>query len=341
MAHAVETMAYYKDAAASDKPTFNGQTGVVPWHGLGVPVEKNISVDDMIKAAGLDWTVSCRPAFVRNDDGSFTEIKERQALVRDSDNKFFDFSSKAWKPVQNRDAFAFFKQFVEAGEAHMETAGALADGQIVFGLANLNCDHKLSDGDTLKSYVLLANAHKVGQAFVIKPTNVRVVCANTLSTALGAEWGTVTAKADAPDTFRMTHYRDFDLAAMEEAREAIGLARDQFGRFAKLANQLKKVGMDRDAILKIISPIYADKVEPKDIVADFDKHATPTLKKVFGSLHNAPGAEPGSAWGLLNAVTHYEDHVSGRSPSTRLSSAWLGAGSFRKSLVVKKVAELV
>lgn len=340
MAHAVETMAYFKDAKASEKPSFADTSGVVPWHGLGVPVERNVSVDDMITAAGLDWTVSCRPAFVRNDDGSFTEIKERQALVRDSDNKFFDFSSRAWKPVQNRDAFKFFKSFVEAGDAHMETAGSLAGGQVVFGLANLNADHKLSDGDTLKSYVLLANAHKVGQAFVIKPTNVRVVCANTLSTALGAEWGTVTAKADATDTFRMTHYRDFDDAAMDEAREAIGLARDQFGKFAKLANQLKKIGMDRDAILSIVSPIYADKVDVADVKKDFDKYATPTLKKVFGSLNNAPGAEPGTAWGLLNAVTHYEDHVSGRSPSTRLSSAWLGAGSFRKSLVVKKVAEL-
>lgn len=340
MAHAVETMAYFKAEAASDKPAFGNQSGVVPWHGLGVPVAKDLSAQEMLVAAGLDWTVSCRPLHVQNPDGTFSEIAERQALVRDSDNKFFDVSSKAWKPVQNSDAFKFFHEFVAAGDAHMETAGSLNGGQVVFGMANLNCDHVLSDGDRITSYLLLANSHKVGQAFTIKPTATRVVCANTLQMALGGQWGS-TNTADAKDTFKMTHYRDFDNAAMDEAREVIGLARDQFGKLAKLANQLKKVGLDRATVLSILSPLYAEKIKPADVIADFDKNATPTLKKVIESLTRAPGAEPDTAWGLLNAVTHYEDHVSGRSPGSRLSSSWLGAGGFRKSAALAKVAALV
>jgi len=38
MAHMVETMAY---------------AGELPWHGLGTKVSENISVDDMMKEAGL------------------------------------------------------------------------------------------------------------------------------------------------------------------------------------------------------------------------------------------------------------------------------------------------
>ena len=48
MAHEVETMAY---------------AGQVPWHGLGKQVDNNMSPDEMLKAAQIDWTVSKRPAY--------------------------------------------------------------------------------------------------------------------------------------------------------------------------------------------------------------------------------------------------------------------------------------
>ena len=46
MAHKVETMAY---------------AGEDPWHGLGTKVDSNIYVDEMVKAAGIDWKVNLEP----------------------------------------------------------------------------------------------------------------------------------------------------------------------------------------------------------------------------------------------------------------------------------------
>lgn len=342
MAHEVETLAVHVNEAGRQLGAkFTDQVGTVPWHGLGVQVGDNLTADEMMRAAGLDWEVNIQPAYTKNAAGEFVEIEERQALVRASDNKFFDFSSKAWKPVQNREVFRFFKQFIEAGDAKMESAGSLRGGKIVFALAHLGekSDHTLCDGDKLKSYLLGANAHEVGQSFSIKQTNTRVICANKLAVALGADWGSTNAK-DGDGVFKMTHYSEFDDAMMEEARNVIGLARDQFGKFAKLANQLKKIGITREIALKIVAPIYAPKLELKDILGDFDKQATPTIKNVIASLHNAPGAEPGTAWGLLNAVTHYEDHVSGRSMDARQASGLLGAGAHRKALATKAVMAL-
>jgi hypothetical protein len=48
MSHMVETMAY---------------AGETPWHGLGVHVEENLSVKDMMKAAEIDWGVAKSPMF--------------------------------------------------------------------------------------------------------------------------------------------------------------------------------------------------------------------------------------------------------------------------------------
>ena len=79
MAHAVETMAY---------------AGEVPWHGLGVKVEDNLTPDEMLVAAGLDWTVSKRHLFTHSEpsvDNSkeVIPVNDYYVLVWDSDNKTF------------------------------------------------------------------------------------------------------------------------------------------------------------------------------------------------------------------------------------------------------------
>ena len=50
----IETMAY---------------AGQEPWHGLGNAVEEGISTQDMLVAAGLDWTVSKRYVRARHSGG--------------------------------------------------------------------------------------------------------------------------------------------------------------------------------------------------------------------------------------------------------------------------------
>jgi len=342
MSAAIETGAFHVSAEGAKRGAiWSDKVGDTPWHGLGTFVGDDLSADEMMKVAGLDWEVAMQPAYTKNSAGEFVEVVERQALVRTSDNKFFDFSSKQWKPVQNADVFKFFDQFVKAGDMKMEAAGALRGGKIVFALAHLGekSDHTLSDGDKLKSYLLAANAHEVGQSFTMKQTNTRVVCANKLAIALGADWGSTNAKDEA-GTFKMTHYREFDEQAMDEAQEMVGLARDKFGKFAKLANQLKRIGITHEVVMNVIAPIYAPKIEAKDLIVDFEKHKTPTLAKLLESLNLAPGAEPRTAWGLLNAVTHYEDHVSGRSADARQASGLFGAGAHRKLLATRAVMAL-
>ena len=67
MAHMVETMAY---------------AGELPWHGLGVKVKDDISVDDMLVEAGLDWRVAKIPSFADfNGEKIYSDaITELEAL---------------------------------------------------------------------------------------------------------------------------------------------------------------------------------------------------------------------------------------------------------------------
>ena len=174
MAHAVETMAY---------------AGEVPWHGLGVKVEDNLTPDEMLVAAGLDWTVSKRHLFTHSEPSvenskEVIPVNDYYVLVRDSDNKTFGPCGPKFVPSQNADAFKFFEKFTSVGDMSMDTAGALKGGEQVWGLAKINDGFTLPGDDRVLGYLLVSVSHKWGKANEIRFTPIRVVCNNTLTYAL-------------------------------------------------------------------------------------------------------------------------------------------------------------
>ena len=109
----------------------NGQAqmayvGEVPWHGLGVKVDADLSPQEIQKAAGLDWSVSKEPIFASMEGEDLIEVPGKKALIRSSDNSVLDVVGDQWIPVQNDDAFNFFDDYVKAGGMEMHTAGSLS-----------------------------------------------------------------------------------------------------------------------------------------------------------------------------------------------------------------------
>lgn len=311
MSHSIETMAY---------------TAEVPWHGLGFKVNGKQSVKQMLKAAKLDWNVEKRNMFLHNDGGTVTEVPDFFALMRDKDNKFLDVVGKQYTPVQNEQAFEFFNDFVKAGKATMETAGSLKGGKIVWGLAKMGHNFTLPGNDKVEGYLLCVCPHEQGKSNIFKVTTIRVVCNNTLSLALrsaGAE-------------HRRAHRGEFNASSIETAKQALGIAHDQLSEFEKTAKQLQRKKVSKETTIKTLLPIFSagDKYE------DFIKRPTPRLTHILNALEKAPGAQPGTAWGVLNAVTYYADHIASRSADKRLTNAWLGRTANQKEQVLKALLEL-
>ena len=92
MAHQVETMAY---------------AGEVPWHGLGVEVSNDLTPNQMMTKAGLDWTVDQVDSYATLPNGKKVATGMK-ALVRSSDDKVLTNIGQIWNPVQNEKAFDFF-----------------------------------------------------------------------------------------------------------------------------------------------------------------------------------------------------------------------------------------
>ena len=315
MAHEVETMAY---------------TNEVPWHGLGFSVDpEKVSgpegVEYMLEAAKLNWLVDTEPLFRASGE----KISQR-ALVRKSDDRYLGVVGTAYMPVQNHQAFSFFNEFVSAGDAKMETAGSLRGGRYVWGLANLGQSFKLAGNDLVKGYLLVGSPHEAGKSLIMKFTPIRVVCNNTLTFALNDP----SSKSESGKTLssaKHTHRTEFDAAAIEAAKITMGIAREQMEAFKDQATLLTKKKIDLDDSLKILAPIFAPEYKGEMI----QEIVPPTLKKLLDINRYAPGAQPGTAWGLLNAATYYLDHSARRNSDTRLTSAWFGHGATQKTKLLK------
>ena len=70
MSHMVETMAY---------------AGELPWHGLGVEVHNDLTPQQMMQKAGVDWKVHEVESFVEFNGEKLPT--GQKSLIRESDNK--------------------------------------------------------------------------------------------------------------------------------------------------------------------------------------------------------------------------------------------------------------
>lgn len=322
MSSEVETMAYANET---------------PWHGLGVKVDSTISIDDMLIAADLDWSVELRPLYTQSSTGEMLEVANRRALVRDYDDKILTVASPNWKPFQNRDALEFFREYTESGGAQMETAGSLREGKLIWALAKINRDFRVKgrQQDVTKGYILLSSPHEVGYSIKVRTTATRVVCANTFAIA----------DRDATN-YKQGHTTSF---RADEAKATIELAVDHIARMETEANKLASIQItEYDAArfyAQLLQPIKEEDelTEAAHVrrLMDTEAERNVAFKGVWESYNNAPGAEPGTLWGVFNGVTHWADHTAGnRGREARLASAWFGERAVTKQKAYTQLLEL-
>jgi len=322
MAALVETMAY---------------AGEVPWHGLGTKVSNDISIDDMLKESGLDWKVVPVPVFGKMDG---KEIKSTyQMLVRDTDQKVLTMITDKWNPVQNSEAFEFFRDFVDAGAMEMHTAGSLQDGKWVWCLAKISESFELFGGDRVDGYLLFSNPHIYGRGVEIRFTPTRVVCNNTLQLSLGS----------ATDSkVRLNHRSQFD---PDMVKETLGIASEKMAKYKEMAKFLGSKSYKKEIVAEYMKEVFPGYSKRAIEQANEIKTLTDAQISALGLSRNAKGAldiletqpganfAPGSWWNAYNACTFMTDHVIGKTQESRLTSAWYGLNKSVKVKALEKAVE--
>jgi phage/plasmid-like protein (TIGR03299 family) len=299
-------------ATAADGKVMMAYAGETPWHGLGKVVSNDLTPDQMLHEAGLDWEVKKYKASIRIGDKTIPT--GQYGLVRTSDNKLLTNISKDWEPCQNSDAFDFFADFVAAGHMEMHTAGALKDGQIVWALAKTTSAFTVFKKDVVESFLLFTNPHIYGRSIDIRFTAVRVVCNNTLTAALDLA---------AKTKVSIAHRHKFD---PDKAKELLGLADYKMTKYKAAAEFLGSKRYTVEAMSE-----YFDRMFPQAAKAK-KEGLTKQASRALEIVETQPGGEyaPGTWWNAYNAVTWIVDHEMGRDNDNRLTSAWYGGGAKRK-----------
>lgn len=298
---------------------FSGET---PWHGLGVKVPADLTPEQMLEAAGLNWTVEKVEAYAKV--GGKNVAVGRSALVRSFDDKILDVVSDDWNPVQNAEAFEFFNDFIAAGGMEMHTAGSLRGGQIVWALAKVKDCFELFGGDRVDSYLHFTNFHKYGCSTDVRFTPIRVVCNNTLTLSLNTK---------VEKMVKISHRREFD---GDNVKLMLGVAQEKLAKYKEMAKFLGAKRYTAEQMVDYFRTVFP--VLGAGVKKDCSKSATIAM----GVLDSQPGADfaRGSFWQLFNTVTFMTDHIIGKSADTRMQSAWYGANKGLKTRALETALEM-
>ena len=297
--------------------------GDVPWHGLGTKVPADLTPDQFMTTAGLDWQVNKEN--MTTDSGIV--VPGKQALVRSSDGKVLDVVGKGWNPVQNSEAFEFFNDYVMEGDMEMHTAGSLKGGQMIWALAKTKESFELFNGDVTENYFLFTNPHQFGKSINIRMTPIRVVCNNTLTLSLSQ---------NSDNMVTVNHRKEFDA---DMVKEQMGIAREKMEQYKSMAEFLGGKRATGENVIQYFNEVFGAPAKEKvDNVIPFTSR---NAKLAMENLETQPGANfaEGSWWQAFNAVTYMTDHLQGREGDSRLVSAWYGRNRKVKLNALDKALE--
>ena len=287
----------YKDQTGKDCMFVMG-TREDAWHMLGQRCDKAATWEQAVELAGLNWKVFKQRNYARQPISGKVVETDSYTVFRDSDNGQLGTVGPDYTVKQNTECFQFVDTLLEAnGGAHYDSAGALGNGARIWCAVRVpKADISIGD-DKHESYLVFTTAHDGSMAHTAKLTTVRVVCQNTLNSALSSEGA----------MFRVKHTAQAD-ARLDKAKMLMtGIVVDAAALKAKF-EQLASRKMTRETMVNVLNRLFP---APKEENANTTRREN-VLTEVLGLYaSNDNGQFPeqaGSAYNLLNAVTEYTDH---------------------------------
>ena len=262
--------------------------GITPWHGLGTVVSGLMTTQAAIEAAHLGWNVELKPIYV---DGRIVE--DNKATVRSDNGRVLAIVGNRYEIIQNSTAFEFFDEVLGAGQAYMDTAGALKGGRRVWMSANVpgKLFLKSNPSDTVEKYILLHTSHDGSSGMTVQIVSTRVVCANTLSVAMRG----------ASNVYTVRHTRNAN-AKVEEAQRVMGLVNGYYSKLDEVIQILDQQAMSKGEMVS-----FAEKLFPssKEEISTRNNNIRSTVVDLFS---NGRGNNGKTRYDALNAVTDFVTH---------------------------------
>lgn len=295
--------------------------GQVPWHGLGTQLPENATWEVISQLGGF-YTVGEEKVLT----GSGREIPGKKALVRTDTGAPLSVVSDSYKVIQFSQVAETIVEAAQGVNAIFHTAGLLgSEGVRGWLLAELPRVLRVKgDESEIKPYILGTAAHDGKHGVQLKNVATRVVCANTLGSALGES-----SKFDA--VIHHTYNAEARLAEAKIAFTNLIAGMDEFEAYANQLASIKFTDSDMRKVTDIMLPLPVE-AEPSTQL----ENKRETLLSLFETGTGIGAGIRGTAWAGFQALTEFADHgMSTRKDSNgsrRLESIWLGrAAAFKQN----------
>lgn len=273
------------------------------WHRLGQTSDRQLTAEEAIKEARLDWEVEQVPVYHQAGD-EMLEVPDQYCVRRTDNNRVMSVMSKRYQMIQNHETFSFADDIVGSGRAVWDTAGSIAGGRVVFMQVELEGRLFLKsnpDDQTVKK-VLFINSHDGSKALMGMITPVRVVCQNTLNAALGSK----------SNQFKIYHRKNFQ-SKKDEAAKILGLASAFYDDLQTVMDTLAEQQVTKTYVEGFVNTLMP---ATKDEVSTRTENRRNQITSLFSTGRGNNGE---TKWDLFNAVTEYVDHHSvGRVTESRM-----------------------
>lgn len=202
---------------------------VQPWQRIGTEnYSQQNSAADLMRASGLDWTVSLGEVFTDYD----LLLPDKYATIRnnkDGSHSPLSVVGSRYKIFQNEEVFNSLDYLVDSGEARYAAAGELAGGKIVWTVLELPESVSVK-GDPHAGYLLARTSHDGSTAFELAPIVTRLNCTNQINASFRSA-----AKKGNKYSLRHSHGNDINIADM---REVINIIYADIKEYQDIANNM-------------------------------------------------------------------------------------------------------
>lgn len=264
------------------------------WHNIGKSVEECKSLEAVLTASGLDYTVEKNPVytFLDDEDKNPIEIPNRFVTVRKEDGHTYDIVSDKYEIVQNRDAFDFVNYM--GSELQFEKAGETASG-MVYIIAKLPKVSIL--GDAFTPHVIFRNGFSGKTKIMAAICPLRIVCQNQFNIAF----------AEAQNTVAIRHVQNAE-TKLSEAREVLKMSADYMAKLNETAEKYAAFKLTEQQLSRVLEIMF-----PLKDAANMNAFKRHNLEEQLASFKAAYMADDnsnfrGTAWGLVNAYTDFITH---------------------------------
>ena len=343
-----------------------------PWHGLGTVINEEVSGAEMLKLAGLDYTIHSAPVFAEavssepavDSDGNMTSIDRvirlqdgsKKMIYRGDNNEVLGTVGADYEIYQNSEIISFFDGLVAGHQITYETAGALGNGSRVWVLASIPELTMAINGDEHKRYMQIRTGHDGSMALACHPTDIRVVCQNTMNAANRAFINALRENrkagrgADITTGYIIKHTRNMrDTVAKVQAAYAKVI--EDFATTTELYKLLAGRPVTNAEVIdyfKACLKIDDEKVSTSKRGATRASNRLDELNAIYESPTNQT-ANRNTAYAAMQTVVEWIDHARGTRCTTegksdaacRFESANFGSGANEKQRAMELALALV